>query len=99
MFEDRFDVNPRRPGHQPDQDPPETQPVRDTWTVTTQRMIIDPARQQRLHGPPDHIHNFGLERAHDDKDLHLVVVFRNSTRDQTRAVTTTGGWSPIRAAP
>lgn len=74
MFEDRFDIDPRRVGHETDQDPPETQPVRDTWPVTTQRMIIDPDRQQRLDRPPDHIHNFGLERAHDDKDLHPVVV-------------------------
>ena len=30
MFEDRFDVDPRRPGRQPDQDPPEADPVRDS---------------------------------------------------------------------
>ena len=74
VFEDRFDIDPRRAGHEPDQDPPETQPVRDAGPVTPQRMGLHRGREQRLHRPPKNIHNFGLERAHDGQDLHLVVL-------------------------
>lgn len=31
-------------------------------------------RDQRPEGLPDGISHFGVERAHDDGDLHLVVV-------------------------
>ncbi len=47
---------------------------------------------------PDGIHHFGFKRAHDIGDLHLVVVV-GCTRYQNRDNPTTGGWSPIRAAP
>lgn len=42
--------------------------------MTAQRMVIDPDRQQRLHRSPHDIHHFGLERTHEDEDLHQVVV-------------------------
>jgi hypothetical protein len=70
--EDRFDVNPRRAGHQPDQDTPETQLVRHPRAVTPERMTVIRRREQRLDRRPHSIDHFRLERAHDDSDLHLV---------------------------
>ena len=61
---------------------------------------MEPAssRQQRPDGPPDSIEHLRLQRAHNDRNLHLVVVGW-CTRKFTRDNPTTGGWSPIRAAP
>jgi len=61
---DRFDVDPRRSGHQPDQDPPETQPVRDPWSVAAERVLAW-FREQRFDGRENGVHHFGLECAHD----------------------------------
>ena len=38
VLEDRFDADPRATGDQPDEDPPEAQPVRDPGPMTAQRM-------------------------------------------------------------
>jgi hypothetical protein len=38
VTEDRFDVDPRGAGHQPDEQTTEAQPVRDATPVTAQRM-------------------------------------------------------------
>jgi hypothetical protein len=40
-IEDRLDVDPRRAGHQPDQDPPEADPARNPGPVTPQRVRLD----------------------------------------------------------
>jgi hypothetical protein len=63
VVEDRFDIHPRRAGHQTDQDCPETQPVRDPAAVTPEGMGLDLGRQQRLDFPPDSIDHLGIERA------------------------------------
>jgi hypothetical protein len=73
MIEDRFDVDPRGAGHQPDQDPPEAQPVRGPWPVTAERMRSIGRREERLEGRPQNINHFPLQRAHDEEYLHLVV--------------------------
>src|SRR5664280_788477 len=56
-------------------------------------------RDQRLGRSPDGIKHFGFECAHDNKVLHLVVGCCVALGIKPRANTTTGGWSPIRAAP
>ena len=48
----------------PDQQRPQTQPVRHPWAVTAQRML-GRCRQQRLGRCPHRVHHLGLERAHD----------------------------------
>ncbi|HEY5013972.1 MAG TPA: hypothetical protein VIK61_14905, partial [Acidimicrobiia bacterium] len=64
--QDRFDADPRTAGDKADQDPPETQSVRDAGSMTTQRMIVRRwRREQRLNRCPDGIYHFGFERAHD----------------------------------
>ncbi|MDQ3826179.1 MAG: hypothetical protein M3325_10760 [Actinomycetota bacterium] len=73
MVQDRFDIDPRRAGHQPDQDPAEAQPVIDSRAMTTQRVGINRGWEQRLEGRQDGIYHLGLERAHDDGYLHQVV--------------------------
>ena len=72
MVEDRFDVDPRRAGHQPDQDPPETQPIRHPRSMTSERMIVGARGEEHLDRRPHSINHFRLERAHDETDLHLV---------------------------
>jgi hypothetical protein len=71
MIKDRFDVDPGRSGHQPDQDPPETQPVGHPRPVTAQRVFVDSGPgQQPLDHRPDDVRDFGLKRAHDVGVLH-----------------------------
>ena len=55
------------------------------------------AGQQRLRRRPHRIHHLGVQRAHNDKNLHLVVVGWGTPKS-TRDNPTTGGWSPTRAA-
>jgi hypothetical protein len=71
---ERFDVDPGAPGDQSDEDPLEAHPVRNARPMAAQRVGIDGHGNQRLEGLPDGISHFGVERAHDDGDLHLVVV-------------------------
>gem|GEM_PF-4662189 len=55
--------------------------------------------KQRLDRSSDGIYYFSFRRAHGVRDLHLVVGF-GLHRHDSRANTTTGGWSlsaPIRA--
>ena len=52
---------------------------------------------QGLYGGPNGIYHFGVKRAHDVGNLHLVVGGWGSTPILSGATTTTGGWSPIRA--
>ena len=73
VIEDRFDVDPRRAGHEPDQDPPEAQPVRSSRPVTAQRVRPIGRREQRLEGLPEDINHFPFERAHDDEEPPQVV--------------------------
>ena len=54
-------------------DPPEAQPVRPARSVTAERMGRLGRRHQRLDRREQNVHDFGLERAHDDGVLHLVV--------------------------
>jgi len=65
--------------------------------MTAQRMGSVRGWEQRFDRCPDGIKHFGLECAHDVCDLHLVVGL-GRTQNQIWAITTTGGWSPIRAA-
>jgi hypothetical protein len=65
MVENRFDIDPRRSAHQPDEDPPEAQPVSDAGPVRTERMNIDRHREQRLHRPPNNVRDFSLDRVAD----------------------------------
>ena len=64
VFEDRFDVDPRRPGGEPDQEPPEAEPVGHSRAVTSERMQRR-FGQQRFDGGEHGVHHFGLECAHD----------------------------------
>jgi len=73
MFEDRFDVDPRRAGHEPDEDAPEAQPIRHAPSVAAQWMALRRGRDPRFERSPEGISHFGLERAHDDGYLHQVV--------------------------
>ena len=73
VVKDRLDVDPRRAGHQPDEDPSEADPIRHSRPVTTQRMRPIWRREQRRHRRPDRIDHLGLKRAHDVGDLHSVV--------------------------
>jgi len=41
--------------------------------VTSQRMGVGPFGEQRFDGCPDCISHFGVKRAHDGGDPHLVV--------------------------
>jgi hypothetical protein len=67
--------------------------------VTPQGMVLRPrAWHQVLYSCPNGIYHFGIERAHDVKNLHLVVGGWVSTPILSGATTTTGGWAPIRAA-
>ena len=43
--------------------------------MTSEWMTINSSREQRLHRSPHSIYHFGVKSTHDDKDLHLVVVF------------------------
>ncbi len=52
MLEDRFDVDPRRAGHEPNQDPSETQPIGDTGPMTTKWMHIVIAAGAAPRPPP-----------------------------------------------
>ena len=58
VLEDRFDVDPRRAGHEPDEDPSEAQPVRHPRSVTAQRMGPIRRREQ------------GSDRCQKDKTAH-----------------------------
>ena len=66
--------DPRASRDQPDHDPLKAHPVRDPRIVTAQRMIITTNRQQRLRRRPHRIHHLRVQRAHNDRNLHLVVV-------------------------
>ena len=88
--------DPRASRDQPDHDPIKAHPVRDPRIVTAQWMIITATRQQRLRRRPHRIHHLRVQRAHNDRNLHLVVVVgtpESSLGDNP----TTGGWSPTRA--
>jgi hypothetical protein len=98
VLEDRLDADPRAAGDQSDEDPPKAQPVRNPRPVTAQRVALRSGRDQGLDCCPDGIYHFGFECAHYVGDLHLVVGSER-TQNQIWALTTTGGWSPIRAAP
>jgi hypothetical protein len=65
-LQDRFDTDPRTARHQADQDPPETQPVRDPGPVTAQRVSSGHGRDQRFDRRPHRIYHFGFQRAHDE---------------------------------
>jgi hypothetical protein len=73
VLEDRFDVGPRRAGHEPDDDPSEAQPVRHPRSVTAQRMGPIRRREQGSDRCPDGIDHLSLERAHDVGYLQRVV--------------------------
>ena len=73
VVEDRFDVHPRRPGHEPDEQTPQAQPVRDPRPMAAEPVRPIRRWKQRLDRCPDGIEHLGLERAHDVGDLHLVV--------------------------
>ena len=64
MFEDGFDVDPRRPGREPDQEPPEAEPVGHSRPVTSERMRWRFGKQW-FDGGEHGVHHFGLECAHD----------------------------------
>ena len=69
--------------------------------MKTQRVVVDPGRQQRFHRRAHDIYHFTLQGTHDEQDLHLVVDVE-CTQNQNWDNTTTGGWSdhpPIRAGP
>jgi len=53
--------------------PQKQRPVRDPRTMTSQRMGLRRRRDQGLRRSPDGIKHFGLECAHDNEVLHLVV--------------------------
>src|SRR5665213_4296396 len=74
VAEDCFDTHPGAAGHQPDEHPPQAQPVGDPRAMAAQGMGPRCRRDPRLNRRPDGIKHFGLECAHDDRDLHLVVV-------------------------
>jgi hypothetical protein len=65
MLQNRFDIDPRATGGEPDQDPSEAQPVRHPRAVTAQRMLVDARRQERLDRGPHRVHHLGLECARD----------------------------------
>ena len=65
--EDRFDVDPRRAGHQPDQNPAETDPVRNPRIVATERVFIDRGGQDRLDRRPDRFGHLRVHRACHDR--------------------------------
>ena len=98
VFENRLDADPRAAGDQADEDPPKAQPIRDPGPVTAQRVVLGHWRDQGFDRCPDGIYHFGFECADYVGDLHLVVGSER-TQNQIWALTTTGGWSPIRAAP
>ena len=65
VIQDRFDIDPRRAGHEPDQDPAEAQVVIGARPVTAQRVRTIRRWEQRLDRPPENIDHFPLEGAHD----------------------------------
>jgi hypothetical protein len=70
-----FGIDPRAAGHESDQDALEAHPVRDSWPMTTEQVRIDRGGgQQRFNRCPHSIYHLGIQRAHDDRCLHSVVV-------------------------
>ena len=61
--------------------------------MTAQGMALVVHREQGFYGRPDGIDHFGVERADDGGDLHLVVGVWVKHPDCLGATTTTGGWS------
>jgi len=90
-------VDPRAPCDQADEHGLEADPIGDPRSMTAQGVGPVRGREQGLDRCPHCIKHFGLECAHDIGDLHLVVGLER-TQNQIWAITTTGGWSPIRAA-
>jgi len=86
-------VLPTAPRHQAYEDHLEAVAVRGSRTMTAQGMGVEGNGQQRLTGSPDGIYHFGVERAHDEGDLHLVIGGWVKHPDCLGATTTTGGWS------
>ena len=68
-----FRVLPRTARREPHENHIQAVPVQGTRPATPQRMGLDQRRDERLEGCPDGIEHFGVERAHDGEDLHLVV--------------------------
>ncbi len=60
-------------------------------------MITCTNRQKPPDCLPHSINHLRIQRAHNDRHLHLVVVGLGHPKF-TRETSTTGGWSPIRAA-
>jgi hypothetical protein len=68
VFEDCFDVDPRRPRGEADQDSPEHQPVGHPWPVAAKRVdwgLGQERLDRRIHG----VYNLAFECAHDGGDL------------------------------
>jgi len=68
VFEDCFDVDPRRPRGEADQDSPEHQPVGHPWPVAAKRVdwgLGQERLDRRIHG----VYNLAFEGAHDGGDL------------------------------
>ena len=92
-------VDPATPGHETNEHRLETESVRSARPVTAEGMLVPAFREERFDRREDGIEHFRIESAHDGSDLHWSSGW-DSTRDASRAVTTTGGWScssPIRA--
>jgi len=62
-------------------------------------VVVLAHRDVSLYGAPDCIYHFGVKRAHDVEDLHLVVWWLEQHPDSLGATPTTGGWSLSRELP
>jgi hypothetical protein len=65
VVQDRFGIDPRRAGHEAEQDPAEAQIVIGARPVTARRVRTIRRWEQRLDRPPGNIDHFPLEGAHD----------------------------------
>ncbi len=65
--------------------------------MTAQWVSVDVDREQGLDGRPDGIAHFGVERAHDNWNLHSVVWWLGKHPESLGATTTTGGWFALSA--
>jgi len=59
--------------HEPDEHHLEAVTVKLAVPVTTERMLVYRDWHERLDRLPDDVLHFGVERAHDGRDLHSVV--------------------------
>ncbi len=91
-------IDPAAPGDQADQHGPQADPIGHPRPMALERVGRDRFGEQWLDRGKDSIEHFGLERAHDDGDLHWVVGWER-TRHPSWASTATGGWSPLSPYP